>query len=461
MICRLTEKTGNKDRRYRKRETLRAALAGASALLVLGVFLAETQVFTMKAAAAEVSADTEEESPQEDAEQGADKTKDENAPASPGETAGDETGEETGKETGEGTGEETGEAAGESLNKEPAAQYVEIAPGSTVIGSEYAVLMSGDDGTLVAGRNAFEPMYPASMTKIMTVLVAAENIRSLSETAVITQKNIDYAIAHDCTTVGFKAAEQPTMADLLYGTILISGADAALTLAEHIAGSSDAFVELMNEKAASLGLKATHFTNPIGLFAEDNVSTAQEVAVILAAAVRNPLVHKILSTQQYTTSSTKQHPDGITITNMFLLRSGRLADEPVFVTADEAAAGIGAAQGNSAEAADAAAGGASEGAAGGAPAGESDSQAAGDSEENREAAAGDNNDTQELQVLEAVPGLVLSAKTGYVNQSRYCAASLFITEDGRKYICVTGKTDTAMHCVEDHRAMYSRFIPRP
>ena len=261
--------------------------------------------------------------------------------------------------------------------------YTEIDPEDTaLIGSTFAALMSGDDGTLIAGKSATEPMYPASMTKIMTVLVAAEHIEHLSETAIVTQRQIDYAIAHDCTTVGFKASEQPTMADLLYGTILISGADAALALAEHIAGSEAAFVELMNERAASLGLTRTHFTNPIGLYAADNVSTAQEMAVILAAAVQNPLVYKVLSTQQYTTTPTRQHPDGITITNMFLLRSGRLQDT----------------------------------------------------------------------------GLVLSAKTGFVNQSLYCAASLYITADGRRFICVTGKTDTAMHCVEDHAAMYREFV---
>ena len=404
---------------------LRAA-AGGAALLILAAFLAGAEVLSVQVSAAETGTDTKKETASEAAEAETGKNPEEIS---------DESAEDRSEEK---TDESAEEVPEESLEKAPGAQYVEIDPAAAVIGSEYAVLMSGDDGTLVAGRNAFEPMYPASMTKIMTVLVAAENIRSLSETAIVTQKNIDYAIAHDCTTVGFKASEQPTMADLLYGTILISGADAALTLAEHVAGSTDAFVDLMNEKAESLGLKATHFTNPIGLFAEDNVSTAQEVAVILAAAVRNPLVHKILSTQQYTTSSTRQHPDGITVTNMFLLRSGRLEDAPPVPEADEAVNAT------------------SEGISNGTSNGTSESQTS-EGEETDQAAA--ENVSEEPQILTAVPGLILSAKTGYVNQSRYCAASLFITEDGRKYICVTGKTDTAMHCVEDHRAMYSRYIP--
>ncbi len=404
---------------------LRAA-AGGAALLILAAFLAGAEVLSVQVSAAETGTDTKKETASEAAEAETGKNPEEIS---------DESAEDRSEEK---TDESAEEVPEESLEKAPGAQYVEIDPAAAVIGSEYAVLMSGDDGTLVAGRNAFEPMYPASMTKIMTVLVAAENIRSLSETAIVTQKNIDYAIAHDCTTVGFKASEQPTMADLLYGTILISGADAALTLAEHVAGSTDAFVDLMNEKAESLGLKATHFTNPIGLFAEDNVSTAQEVAVILAAAVRNPLVHKILSTQQYTTSSTRQHPDGITVTNMFLLRSGRLADAPAAAEADEAVNET------------------SDGISNGTLDGTSESPA---SEGEETARAAEENTPEEPQILTAVPGLILSAKTGYVNQSRYCAASLFITEDGRKYICVTGKTDTAMHCVEDHRAMYSRYIP--
>ena len=323
--------------------------------------------------------------------------------------------------------------------------YTQISSDDTsLVGSTYAALMSGDDGTLIAGKNAMEPMYPASMTKIMTVLVAAEHIEHLSETAIVTQRQIDYAIAHDCTTVGFKASEQPTMADLLYGTILISGADAALALAEHVAGSEEAFVALMNEKAEELGLQQTHFTNPIGLYSPNNVSTAQEMAVILAAAIRNPLVYKVLSTQQYTTTPTRQHPDGITITNMFLLRSGRLETQ-MNQTGDE--------ESEMEESPDD---------------GFEDDETS-DLVSNTDVGL-DGNDTagfesesendkspEDAMSRTREPGLVLSAKTGFVNQSLYCAASLYIRDDGRKFICVTGKTDTAMHCVEDHAAMYRKY----
>lgn len=99
---------------------------------------------------------------------------------------------------------------------------------------------------------------PASMTKILTVLVAAEHVTDLDDTFTITKEITDFSYSHDCSAVGFLDEETVTVRDLLYGTILPSGGDAAAGLACYVAGSMDAFVDMMNEKLAELGLSVRH-----------------------------------------------------------------------------------------------------------------------------------------------------------------------------------------------------------
>jgi D-alanyl-D-alanine carboxypeptidase (penicillin-binding protein 5/6) len=164
-------------------------------------------------------------------------------------------------------------------------------------------------------------IYPASMTKVLTVLVAAEHITNLDDEFTVTLDITDYAYKNDCSSVGFLNDETVTVRDLFYGTVLPSGGDAALALATYVAGSQEAFVELMNEKLEELGIADTaHFTNCIGLYNEDHYCTTYDMAVIMKAAVENELCREVLSAHTYTTSSTTQHPDGITISNWFLRR---------------------------------------------------------------------------------------------------------------------------------------------
>ena len=126
---------------------------------------------------------------------------------------------------------------------------------------------------------------------------------------------------HDCSNVGFSEGEQVTVKDLFYGTILPSGADAALGLATYVAGDQDAFVALMNEKLKELGLSDTaHFTNCVGLYDENHYCTVYDMAMILEAALDNELCREVLAAHTYTTSSTSEHPEGITISNWFLRR---------------------------------------------------------------------------------------------------------------------------------------------
>ena len=108
---------------------------------------------------------------------------------------------------------------------------------------------------------------------------------------------------------------------MFYGTILPSGGDAAVGLATYVAGSHEAFVELMNEKLEELGLSDTaHFTNCVGLYDTNHYCTIYDMAVIMKAAIQNELCLEVLSEKCYTTASSTEHPEGLTISNWFLRR---------------------------------------------------------------------------------------------------------------------------------------------
>lgn len=187
--------------------------------------------------------------------------------------------------------------------------------------SSYAILLNLDTGEVTAQRDAKTVISPASMTKILTLLVAAEHVRDLDDTFTMTLDITDYAYVHDCSTAGFLENEVVTVRDLMYGTILPSGGEAAAALAVYTAGSLDAFVDMMNDKLAELGLSDTaHFTNCVGLYDEDHHCSVYDMAMILKAAAENELCREVLSAHTYTTSATEQHPEGIILSNWFLRR---------------------------------------------------------------------------------------------------------------------------------------------
>lgn len=187
--------------------------------------------------------------------------------------------------------------------------------------SSYAIFVDVDEETILAGKNEKDRIVPASMTKVLTLLVAVENLDDLDAEFTITKEMAEYGFLHDCSGAGFEKGETVKIRDLLYGAILPSGADAALGLAVCTAGSQEAFVELMNKKLEELGLSDTaHFTNCIGSYEEDHYCTVYDMAVIMRAAVENEICREVLSAHTYTTSGTEQHPDGILLSNWFLRR---------------------------------------------------------------------------------------------------------------------------------------------
>jgi D-alanyl-D-alanine carboxypeptidase (penicillin-binding protein 5/6) len=189
------------------------------------------------------------------------------------------------------------------------------------VNSTNVVFLEVESGDILAQRDYRAVISPASMTKVLTVLVAAERVTNLDDTFTMTIDITDYSYSNDCSSVGFSVGENVTVRDLFYGTILPSGGDAAVALATYVAGSHEAFVELMNEKAEELGLSDTaHFTNCVGLYDEQHHCTVYDMAMIMEAAMDNELCREVLQAHTYTTSSTEQHPEGITISNWFLRR---------------------------------------------------------------------------------------------------------------------------------------------
>ena len=284
------------------------------------------------------------------------------------------------------------EAAAENQNAEAARiDYSFKVPDSVAeipeeVGSSYALLVDVDSGTVVAGRDYDTQMNPASMTKILTLLVAVENIdlsKLDTDTAEITQEISNYVWQNQMSQVGWQIGDTPTIRSLLYGTILPSGADAAQALAIYTAGSEEAFVDLMNKKLEELGISDTaHFTNAVGAFDEDHYCTALDMATILRAAIDNDLCREVLSCHYYEVPpSGGEESEAIDISNWFLRRI-------------------------------------------------------------------EDKDTH---------GEVVCAKTGYVGEAGFCAASYQESDGGGRYICVTADGAGIWPCIYDHCEIYTAF----
>ena len=242
------------------------------------------------------------------------------------------------------------------------------------IDSAYAVIMDLKTGKIIAGREYDTIMNPASMTKILTLLVAVENInlsRLDTDTYEIHQGITDYVFTNQMSQVGFQIGDTPTIRSLLYGTILPSGADAALALAEYTAGSEEMFVKMMNKKLEELGISDTaHFTNVV------------DMATILRAAIDNELCREVLSCHYYEVPpSGGEDSESIGISNWFLRRI-------------------------------------------------------------------EDKDTH---------GEVICAKTGYVGEAGFCAASYQVSDDGGHYICVTADAPDIWSCIYDHVELYETY----
>ena len=180
-----------------------------------------------------------------------------------------------------------------------------------------AILVSADNGEVIFEKNADELRAPASTTKILTVLLAIQNVEDLDQVVTVS----DYAVMlpDDSSTMGLQAGEEIPFIDVLYGTILLSGNDGANVIAETVSGSVPAFVDLMNRTAQAYGCESTHFVNPHGLDDSYHYSTARELALITREAMKNETFRQIVSTVEYQISRTnKQRARTIRVRNPYL-----------------------------------------------------------------------------------------------------------------------------------------------
>lgn len=165
-----------------------------------------------------------------------------------------------------------------------------------VLSAVSAILVDGESGRVLFEKNAYEERSIASITKLMTALVAVESAASLEEEVTI----LPEWTGIEGSSIYLRAGEVVPLETLLYGLLMASGNDAAVAVAGHCAGNVDAFVERMNAKAAELGMEHTHFTNPNGLSEEGHYSTAYDMALLAQACCANETVAKIVSTKSIT-----------------------------------------------------------------------------------------------------------------------------------------------------------------
>lgn len=184
--------------------------------------------------------------------------------------------------------------------------------------SEYIVLMDREEKKIEYKKNPKEKAYPASLIKIMTTIVALENIEDISQRAPVDTETYQKMVAKNASMAGFRGREPVTYRDLLYATILSSGGEAANSLAVNISGNVEDFVDLMNEKAAELGLNDTNFTNPEGLDDDNQYTTAQDMAKLVDYALDNRDFKVIFTKESFRTTKTLDHPNGILLKSTVL-----------------------------------------------------------------------------------------------------------------------------------------------
>ncbi len=187
-------------------------------------------------------------------------------------------------------------------------------PDGPYVDAECAILMDADTGAVLYAKNADQQMYPASITKIMTCLLALENC-SLDETVVFSYDAV-YKNETDSSHIARDVDEEMTMEETLYAVMLESANECAYAVAEHVGGGDyQTFIDMMNERAVELGCTNTHFNNANGLPDEEHVTTARDMALISREALKNSEFRKIVGTTFYTIPPTNKHDENTYLNN--------------------------------------------------------------------------------------------------------------------------------------------------
>jgi len=173
------------------------------------------------------------------------------------------------------------------------------------------IFLDADTGQVLSAKKQDEQISIASLTKMMTVLLAIENSSSLNQTVTITDEMIDGLYEEQASVAGYVTGDTATILDLCYAAAIPSAADAANALAIQIGGSFENFYQMMNDKATQLGMDHTVFKSAHGLDREGQYSTVEDVSKLLRYALQNPTFKEVFSTKEHTTQATTYYPFGI------------------------------------------------------------------------------------------------------------------------------------------------------
>lgn len=186
-------------------------------------------------------------------------------------------------------------------------------PDGPVVSAKSAILLDADTGTILYEKNIHEQLYPASITKLMTCLVAIEH--SEMDEIVSFSKDAVFGIERDSSNVGIDPGEELTMEECLYSILLASANEVSWAVAEHVGGDLETFVNMMNAKALELGCKNTNFNNSNGLPDPKHYTSAYDMSLIAQEFYQNDILSKISGTLYYTITPTEKQPDEFIMKN--------------------------------------------------------------------------------------------------------------------------------------------------
>lgn len=205
-------------------------------------------------------------------------------------------------------------------------------PAGPQIYAESAIVMEASTGTILYSKNMDQQMQPASITKIMTVLLALEHLDMDEE--VTFSHNAVYSIENDSSHIARDEGEILTVEECLYAIMLESANECSNAIAEQVSGTVEAFADLMNQKAAELGCTNTHFVNPHGLPDNDHYTSAHDMALITQEAVKYEKFRQISGTQRFNLRATNKKSEELPMSNHHLMisnnRSSKFIDDTVF-----------------------------------------------------------------------------------------------------------------------------------
>ena len=195
-------------------------------------------------------------------------------------------------------------------------------PQGPAIGAEGAILMEADTGTILYAKNIHEHLYPASITKLMTGLLAYENL-SMDAMIPFSEEAV-YSIEFGSSSIGIEPGEAMSVEDCLYALMVASANEVAAGLAERMGGSLNNFPDMMNKRAASLGCTDTNFTNAHGLFNEEHYTSAYDMALIAREYFSHDELAVIANAATRYFAATDTQPDEFTLFNKHKLINGEM-----------------------------------------------------------------------------------------------------------------------------------------